>query len=191
MGVPPHWMGNVMVDDVDATCVLTKKLGGVVHKEPADIPTVGRFAVIADPQGAAIAIFKPMAAMTVHDSAKEGEFCWRELMTSESAAAFTFYAEIFGWKSFEEMDMGPMGIYRTFGVGETRLGGMMTIPKGMTMPPSWLYYTSTPDLEAAMKRATDKGAKVMNGPMDVPGGRIAQLTDPQGAWFALHQVKPS
>jgi hypothetical protein len=36
------------------------------------------------------------------------------------------------------MDMGPMGIYRIFGVGEKRLGGMMAIPKGAPMPPLWI-----------------------------------------------------
>jgi uncharacterized protein len=65
MGAPPHWMANVQVDDVDAATSLAKRLGGNVHKEPADIPTVGRFAVIADPQGAAISIFKPNAPMTL------------------------------------------------------------------------------------------------------------------------------
>jgi len=84
--------------------------------------------------------------------------------------------------------MGPMGTYRIYGVGEQRLGGMMVIPKGAPMPPMWIYYVSTSDLEAAIGRATRKGGKVMNGPMDVPGGRIAQLTDAQGAAFALHQV---
>jgi predicted enzyme related to lactoylglutathione lyase len=189
MGAPPNWMGNVQVDNVDATAALTKKLGGKVYKEPSDIPTVGRFAVIADPQGAAIAIFKPNAVMTLHDSSKEGEFCWNELMTSDTAAAFKFYSEIFGWKILQEMEMGPIGTYRVFGVGELQLGGMMTTPKGAPMPPMWIYYTETSNLDAAIGRATKKGAKVMNGPMDVPGGgRIAQLTDPQGAAFALHQA---
>jgi predicted enzyme related to lactoylglutathione lyase len=187
MGAPPMWMGNVRVEDVDATAALTKKLGGKVHKEPSDIPTVGRFAVIADPQGATIAIFKPNGAMALHDSSKEGEFCWNELMTSDSAAAFKFYSEIFGWKIQQEMDMGQMGTYRIYGVGDKQLGGMMTTPKGAPLPPTWIYYVETTDLDAAIGRATKKGAKVMNGPMDVPGGgRIAQLTDPQGAVFALH-----
>src|SRR6266568_6359023 len=189
MGVPPHWMVHVQVEDVDATAALTRKLGGKVWKEPADIPTVGRFAVIADPQGAAISVFKPNGPpMTLHDPSKDGEFCWNELLTSDSAAASRFYSELFGWKILEEMDMGPMGTYRIFGVGERRLGGMMTTPKGAPMPPMWLFYASTSDLDAAIGRATKKGGKVMNGPMDVPGGgRIAQLTDAQGAAFALHQ----
>src|SRR5262249_645141 len=87
-----------------------------------------------------------------------------------------------------EMDMGQMGTYRIFGVGEKRLGGMMTTPKGAQMPPMWIYYVGVSDLDAVLGRATKKGAKVMNGPMDVPGGgRIVQLLDPQGAAFALHQ----
>jgi predicted enzyme related to lactoylglutathione lyase len=189
MGAPPHWIGNVQVEDVDATAALTKKLGGKVYKEPEDIPTVGRFAVIADPQGAVIAVFKPNAAMTLHDSTKEGEFCWNELITSDSAAAFKFYSELFGWKSIQEMDMGPMGTYRVYGIGDKQIGGMMTTPKGAPMPPMWLHYTETSDLDAAIGRATKRGAKIMNGPMDVPGGgRIAQMMDPQGAAFALHQA---
>jgi len=66
---------------------------------------------------------------------------------------------------------------------------MMTTPKGAPMPPMWLYYVETGDLDAATARATKMGAKVMNGPMDVPGGaRIVQLMDPQGAAFAVHQL---
>ncbi len=188
--VPPHWIANVQVDDVDATAALARKLGGKVHKEPADIPTVGRFAVIEDPQGVPVAIFKPEGPMQAHDATKPGEFCWNELLTTDSAAATKFYSELFGWKVLEEMDMGPMGTYRVFGIGDTRLGGMMTIPKGQPTRPMWLFYAETNDLDGAVKRATGKGAKLMNGPMDVPGGRVAQLTDSQGAPFALHQGAP-
>jgi predicted enzyme related to lactoylglutathione lyase len=189
MGTPPNWMAHVQVENVDTTASLVKKLGGKVYKEPEDIPTVGRFAVIADPQGAVISIFTPNEAMTLHDPSKPGEFCWNELLTSDSPAAFNFYSQIFGWKKIQEMDMGPMGTYHIFGIGERQMGGMMTTPKGSPMPPMWLYYTETPDLDGAVARATKKGAKVMNGPMDVPGGgRIAQLSDPQGAAFALHQA---
>lgn len=188
MGVPPHWMAHVMVDDVDATAAQAKKLGGKVHKEPEDIPTVGRFAVIGDPQGAAISIFKPVGEMPLHDASKDGEVCWNELLTSDSAAAFEFYSALFGWKIAQEMDMGPMGKYRIYGLGDAQLGGMMATPKGAPMPPTWIYYVQTSDLDAMLARATQRGAKVMNGPMDIPGGgRIVQLMDPQGAAFALHE----
>lgn len=188
MGVPPNWMAHVQVENVDATVSAAKRLGGKIHKDPEDIPTVGRFAVVADPQGASLSIFTPSAPMTLHDSSKNGEFSWNELMTSDYTAAFDFYSQLFGWKVSQDMDMGPMGTYRVFEAGGKQLGGMMTTPKGAQMPPMWIYYVETSDLDAALARAKKKEATLMNGPMDVPGGgRIAQLMDPQGAVFALHQ----
>lgn len=188
-GTPPQWMAHVQVEDLDRAVATVRRLGGKIWKEPTQIPSVGRFSVIGDPQGAVLSLFQPGAPMTLHDPSKDGEFYWNELVTSDGAAAFRFHAELFGWKSLQEMDMGAMGTYRIFGIGEQRLGGMMTAPKETPMPPMWVYYASTSDLDAALGRATRKGAKVINGPMEVPGGgRIAQLADPQGAVFALHQA---
>lgn len=53
-GMPPMWGAYVTVDDVDKTAQLAQKLGGKLHVPPTDIPTVGRFCVIEDPQGAVI-----------------------------------------------------------------------------------------------------------------------------------------
>lgn len=54
-GAPPHWATYVTVDDVDATAKKAQELGGKVLMPPKDIPDVGRFCVIQDPQGAVIA----------------------------------------------------------------------------------------------------------------------------------------
>jgi len=54
--VPPHWMSYITVDDVDASVKEVEKLGGKVCVPPTDIPTVGRFAVINDPTGAAVSL---------------------------------------------------------------------------------------------------------------------------------------
>jgi uncharacterized protein len=53
-GVPPNWGAYVTVDDVDATAALAEKLGGKLCLPLTEIPTVGRFTVIQDPQGAII-----------------------------------------------------------------------------------------------------------------------------------------
>jgi uncharacterized protein len=58
-GVPPNWLPYILVEDVDATAARARELGGAVHHEPTDIPNVGRFAVLGDPQGAGFAVFKP------------------------------------------------------------------------------------------------------------------------------------
>jgi predicted enzyme related to lactoylglutathione lyase len=187
MGAPPHWMAHVQVANVDETVTKARKHDARVYVEPTDIPTIGRFAVIADPQGASLSVFTPSAPMTLHDVSKPGEFCWNELLTTDAPKALHFYGELFGWKKVNEHDMGPMGKYLLFGHGEPMFGGMMTKPKDNPMPPSWLYYVEVSDFDAALERAKGRGARVLNGPMEVPGGgRIVQLTDPQGAVFALH-----
>lgn len=187
MGAPPHWMAHVEVSGVDKTVAQVKAKGGQVYVPPTDIPTVGRFSVIADPQGASLSVFEPAESMEAHDPSKNGEFVWSELITSNAPAALEFYSQLFGWKLLQEMDMGPMGKYFIFGQGDKQYGGMMTKTPDMPMPPAWLYYINVDDLDAAIERATSKGAKKLMGPMEIPGGnRVAQLTDPQGAVFALH-----
>jgi hypothetical protein len=192
MGAPPHWQANIQVANVDETVAKVKQLGGQVYVTE-DIPSVGRFAIIADPQGAVIAVFSPTTNdMASHDRAKPGEFSWHELYTTDHEAAFEFYRQIAGWEKLDELDMGPMGKYLLWGRGGKQLGGMMTKPKdmktpdGREVPPSWMFYVTTDDLDAALARANSAGARVLNGPMQVPGGqRIVQLMDPQGAAFAL------
>ena len=189
MGAPPHWMAHVEVADVDRTVARVRELGGSVHVEPQDIPTIGRFSVIADPQGATLSVFKPATAMAPHDTSKPGEFCWHELFTTDQGAAFAFYKEIFGWERLHDHDMGPMGVYLIYGRNGQQLGGIMTKPKEMQMPSAFMYYVQVADLDGALDRAKRMGAKVLNGPMEVPGGaRIVQLLDPQGAAFSLHML---
>ncbi|HEU4730624.1 MAG TPA: VOC family protein [Kofleriaceae bacterium] len=191
MGAGPYWQANVEVANVDATIEQVKRLGGKLYVAE-DVPTVGRLAVIGDPQGAVIAVFTPQGDMQSHDTAKPGEFSWHELYTTDHEAAFAFYHQIAGWERLGEHDMGAMGKYLLWGRGGKQLGGMMTMPAGMktpegrAVPPSWMFYITTANLDAALARAKARGARVLNGPMDVPGGqRIVQLLDPQGAAFAL------
>jgi predicted enzyme related to lactoylglutathione lyase len=188
MGAPPHWMAHVEVADVDETVARVRELGGSVHVEPQDIPKIGRFAVIADPQGASLSVFKPGGGMKMHDRKKTHEFCWHELFTTDQNAALAFYKEIFGWEKLADHDMGPMGTYLIYGRDGVWLGGIMNKPKEMQMPPSFMYYVQVDDVDAALARAKKMGAKVLNGPMEVPGGaRVVQLLDPQGAAISLHQ----
>ncbi len=184
IGAPPYWQANFIVEDVDATVAQVKELGGKVYVVET-VPNVGRLAVIADPQGGVIAIVAPNEDMAAHDLAKNGEFSWHELYTTDYEAAFRFYQAIAGWEKLGELDMGPAGKYLLWGRNGKQLGGMMNKP-AKEMPTGWMYYVTASDLDAALARAKTKGAKVLNGPMEVPGGqRIVQLADPQGAMFAL------
>jgi uncharacterized protein len=88
--------------------------------------------------------------------------------------------------------MGPLGTYQEFGRFALPLGGIYRKPDEMPFPPHWLIYVKVPDIRAALAAVTAGGGKILNGPLEIPGGGgelIAQCHDPQGAAFALHQTK--
>ena len=60
-GVPPHWLLYFLTSDCDASVDKAKSLGAKVHYGPETMENVGRWAVVADPQGAVFAIFQPIA----------------------------------------------------------------------------------------------------------------------------------
>lgn len=187
-GAPPHWLPYIGTPDTDATVKRAQKLGARVLKPADDIPTVGRFAVLADPQGAIFAVFTPESDMGGGEAGpSEGQFSWHELATTDFEAAFDFYRDLFGWEKTEAMDMGEAGIYQMYGRGGPPLGGIFNKTSDMPGPPAWLCYVMVADAAEGVERVKNNGGQVLVGPMEVPGGdQIAQCLDPQGAAFALH-----
>ncbi len=184
-GGRPGWLGYVAVADVDAKASEVVALGGSVRRQPDDIPNVGRFAVIADPQGAILTLFRGQGTPPPPPEAGTlGMPSWHELYAKDWQAAFAFYEALFGWKKDRAVDLGPMGTYQLFSAGGAAIGGMMDLPQAPM--PSWMYYFSVGDIDEAAARILDKGGAVLNGPIQVPsGGWIVQAVDPQGAAFAL------
>jgi predicted enzyme related to lactoylglutathione lyase len=189
-GVPQHWLGYIATPNVDETIAAATKLGGNALVPPLDIPTVGRSAVLADPQGAVFGIFTPEGKAPGHEGAANvGECSWHELYSSDYEAGLSFYTQLFGWEKTNAYDMGPMGTYQIFARNGQDLGGMMNKPDA-SMPSAWTYYFRVPDINEGAQRVTANGGKILNGPMEVPGGDMIVLaSDPQGGMFALHQVK--
>lgn len=190
MGVPPdmgrpapQWFGYILVSDVDRMAERVRAAGGAIHREPTDIPGVGRFAVASDPQGAAFMLFRGSGepAPELPPGTPKG-MGWRELRTSDWESAFAFYEGLFGWEKSYAHDMGPMGTYQTFSLGGAWTGGMMN-GEG---PAHWLYYIAVEDIDAATSRIKDANGTVVSGPHPVPGDSwVVAGLDPQGAKFAL------
>lgn len=187
MGNPPCWVGYVAVDDVDATASAVKVNGGAVYRPPTDIPNVGRFAVVADPQRAAFALVKisdPSQDPDM-DITAAGHVGWHELYAVDHVSAFDFYSKLFGWVRKQSMDMGEMGTYQTFGDADLEFGGMMNKPPMLPVA-VWGYYFNVGNIDEAAERVKAAGGQIIMGPQDVPGGGfMLQGVDPQGANFAL------
>jgi uncharacterized protein len=180
----PDWLGYVWVEALEATLSKVAEAGGQIVVPATDIPETGRFAVLADPCGAAVAVFERAAESDDEGLPSEsvpGLFCWAELWAHDVDDAKAFYQAVFGW-STDLMEM-PGGIeYTVCKIGEVNTAGIMASPVSPDVPAFWLYYVSVADTDATAARAVELGGEVWQGPEDIPGvGRFAILRDPAGA----------
>lgn len=183
-------MAYVSTKDTDAALKQATDLGGAVRMAGMDIPKVGRFGVFSDPQGAVLSLLAPSTEAPPRDGPPGvHEVVWHELATTDAPAAFNFYHTMFGWEKTSQMEMGPGNIDQMFGQGGEAWGGMYNLDAKEHRPPSWLHYVEIEDVDRAATQIPQLGGKIVNGPMDVPGGRIVVGVDPQGAYFALHSAK--
>ena len=186
---PPFWAMYVGVPKLEEAAAHIASLGGGECSPVIDVPGIGRMQMMTDPQGAAFYIYEPASTDQLPEAAPEvGDASWHELMTTDAAAAMRFYTEVFGWQPSETLDMGPMGKYHMFNRPHGMIGGMMNKPPEMSnVPNNWQIYFRVPDIIAAVERITAGGGRILNGPMEVPGGdQVVNAMDPQGAAFSLH-----
>jgi predicted enzyme related to lactoylglutathione lyase len=188
--VPSHWLQYIGTRDVDGTAEAAVRAGGSILKPPSDMKGAGRYAVLQDPQGALFAIIDPENARAEPSGIPPlATFSWHELATTDHEAAFAFYSELFGWEALVRMDMGPLGIYLIFGQDQVQKGGIYIKPPDSPGPAHWLPYAHVRDVDRAVPDAEAHGATVRQPPTDVPGGsRVAILSDPAGAAFAIHSI---
>ncbi len=189
-GIPSHWSSYLqVVGTVDEAVEKTIAAGGSVMQPAMDIPGVGRMAFTVDPQGAHINPFNDSNpnSNTPMDGYKTtpGGISWMELMTTDPAAAASFYGDLTGWTNFVA-DMGT-GPYTVMQDGEVMLAGIMALPEGMTQP-AWVIYfeIAQQTMEEAIAEVKRLGGEVGMGPMTIPTvGTIAAVADTTGAWFCL------
>ena len=188
-GATPGWLGYIAVPDVEAEARRIEAAGGRVLLPARDIPQVGRFAVVSDPQGTVFQLLAPLPGGDAPAPAPRmtpGHVGWHELYAEDGDAAFAFYAEHFGWSEVSIFDMGPMGAYRLFADGgQEAVGGMMTKPP-QSPSAGWQFYFVVDGIDAAAARITEHGGSVRMGPMEVPDGSFVVMgADPEGVAFAL------
>ena len=184
VSAPSHWISYVAVEDCDATVSKCEQIGGTVASPPVSIPSVGKFGVIRDDQGADIMPFQAEKELTRPDPSTAGHFVWHELMTRDVTQARSFYQTLFGWSSFETAS--AMGTYVMYRIGDEDIAGSLALPPDAQSPPNWLPYMLTPDIDDRSKRVEDLGGVTFVPPTDIPDiGRFAVHADPTGASFAL------
>ncbi|WP_062769199.1 VOC family protein [Sphingopyxis terrae] len=127
----------------------------------------------------------------------KGSFIWYELMTGDPDGAARFYGAVVGWTIAGAADpAAPGGVdYRMIGRSDGgNAGGMLALNADMLAGgarPGWLGYLYTPDVDAAVAAITADGGSVHMPATDLPVGRIAMVSDPQGApFYVMNPVPP-
>jgi uncharacterized protein len=191
-GARPAWVGYIAVDDVDASIANIASAGGNLLMPAMDLESVGRMAMVTDPQGAPFYIMKGTSDEASHSFATTaptvGHCAWNELATSDPKAALGFYSKQFGWSAAGEMDMGEMGAYRFIQASDQRFMIGAAYQKVEADPHShWLFYFRAPNLDNAMATITGRGGKIYMEPVPLPEGPDFSLIayDPDGAPFGL------
>lgn len=183
-GQSPAWTTYLAGDDVDSTARKITENGGKLLAEPFDVPSSGRLCVALDPQGAAFGVWQAAGSIGAEIYNEPGSLVWNEAGVPDPGAARQFYSAVFDYTYQPVGGAGPG--YTTFHRGGDPLGGiggLDELPAGT--PPHWLAYFMVADPDGAVAAAIDRGATVLSGPMDTEYGRIAVITDPQGATFGI------
>lgn len=181
---PPAWTTYFASDAVDSTAQKITDNGGTLLAGPFDVSDSGRLCVALDPQGAAFGAWQVAGHLGAEIYNEPGALVWNEAAVPDPDAARKFYAAVLGYSYQPVEGAGPA--YTTFHLEGDPLGGIGGLddsPPGA--PPHWMIYFMVADTDVAVAAATERGAMVLAGPLDTPYGRMAMITDPQGATFAI------
>ncbi len=180
---PPHWNLYITVESADAAAERAGELGASVMMGPFDVFEAGRMAVVQDPTGAIVSAWEPRANIGAKVVNEPSALSWADLVTPDPDPAARFYGDWLGW-TVEEIP--GAGGYRVITNGDRSNGGMPPwLPEMGDSPPHWMPYFGIDDLDAALERIKELGGRHVAGPVQVPSGAFAVMTDAEGAFFAL------
>ena len=180
------WNTYLATDSVDDAVARVEAAGGKVAMAPFDVMDAGRMAFVLDPAGAAVALWQANQHIGATLVNEPGTVIWNELITTDPGVV-AFYTDVLGLTT-STMDMGA-GEYTLFEVDGQMVGGT-TAPQMPGVPNHWHVYFAVGDADATVAKVAELGGAVVVEPFDTPVGRMAVVSDPQGAVFSLMQPAP-
>jgi uncharacterized protein len=186
-GQPTAWSTYIATDDADSVAARVEAAGGKVLVAPFDVMYQGRMAAFLDPTGAPFTVWQAgtMRGADVFDT--PGALTWNELVTRDIEGSAAFYGAVFGWVARESM-MGDIP-YILWELDGENIAGMQPLnpARQRDVPPHWMIYFAVTDCDDATGHAQSLGGQIVTPPTDLPIGRYAVLTDPQGGVFSILQ----
>jgi len=182
---PAAWTTYLATENADATTSRITSAGGHLLAEPFDVMDAGRMSVAADPGGAVFGIWQARAHSGMLLANEPGAVCWNENMSRNFDGNKAFYHAVFGYE-YDDMSSGDFK-YATFRTTGDPLGGIgdLGAMAPANTPAHWRTYFGVSDTDATVQATAMAGGGVVSPPWDSPYGRMAILSDDQGAVFAV------
>ena len=184
--MPAAWTPYLATTDVAATVARMTEAGGTVLRPPMEVPRQGHMAIVADPSGAVVGLWQPLAHHGFDVLGSPGAACWFEVNTWKGPEVREFFATVF---RLAPQKLEGMDYWTLHHGGRPRYGVLQMTKEWEGLPPHWSSYFAVEDTDAAAARVRDAGGHVKHGPFDTPFGRMAVCADPGGALFSL--IKPN
>ncbi len=185
---PAHWLSYMSVADVDATADKAKAAGAAVLAGPIEIGTIGRAAVLRDPQGAPFGLVH-LSAGDPHDPAAPVET--RSSGTSTSRTTWTRrWPSTTDWCPTRSRPRRAKPALHTWCSSRlAHVAGVFRVPDSQAkVPPNWLPYVLVSDPAALAARVEGLGGRVLLSPKsELRNGSLAIVADPTGAVVALQK----
>ena len=191
MDMPTVWSVYLKSSDIDATAKRFSAGGGNLMVPPMDIPGSGRMAFGFDPTGAAIGFWQPAGHTGAQRIDEPGAMCWHEVATPDGARADEFYRGLFSYE-MQQVGDGKTFDYTMWSIDNHPVAGRLQMTaEWQGIPPHWITYFVVDNCDASAKQVAELGGQLKHGPFDSPHGRIAVVSDPQGATFSIIQRPPA
>jgi predicted enzyme related to lactoylglutathione lyase len=173
--MPTVWTVYFATPDATALAARIRAAGGQVITAPTPVGSLGTTALATDQEGAVFGLWQAGTHPGFGARHERGSFCWAELYARDTAAVDQFYGTLFHDALFGP-DASP-------DFGRVPVSGVFPAE----MPPHFLVHFGVEDCDAALGTVNRLGGRVQATPFDTSYGRVAVVTDNQGASFAVLQ----
>ncbi|MGY0024739.1 VOC family protein [Streptomyces sp. cg35] len=181
----PGWTVHFAVRDAYAAAEKVTAAGGRLVSGPVSDGAVATVALAAGPEGAPFGLWQAGSHQGFERTGEPGTLCRAELETPQAARSDSFYTAVFGYPADGRGDP-DLRIWRSGSrTAAARTGPAAGLRRATGSPARFLLHFGTADLPGTCAEAVRLGGRVRVGPHDTPYGRIAVLTDDQGADFAV------
>ncbi|MET7872191.1 VOC family protein [Streptomyces cyaneofuscatus] len=183
--LPIAWTTYLATDDAGRTAEVIRSCGGTVAVGPLDAGEAGRLVIASDPGGAVFGAWQGSEHIGTMTAGVPGTPVWNELVTRETSMVAKFYQTVFGYET--EAVVSADFDYQTLHLDGRPVAALHGV--GQSLPrdrgPHWMTYFEVADVNESAARVVELGGHILQPPREGASGRLATVSDPEGAAFTI------